>query len=101
MVRKTTAFLSVLMLAGIVTAISSSDAYGAKWYPFYGYHRPSYLSERATATVQSTARPSATVRYCPTSQTEATLSQPATSQSRNSSHWYRFYGNRRPSYMDE
>lgn len=96
--------LTVLALGLFAVAAGSaltSDAQGAQWYPFYGYNRPSYLSERCTVPVQPASAKISTAN-CPPAQDSASSVQPTNARHCTSgARWYPFYGNNRPSYLDQ
>jgi hypothetical protein len=96
-------FLWLLAVGMFVALAAASNAYGAQWYPFYGYHRPSYLSEPSTACVP--AQPAAaekTPENCTPAKTVGmqTSSPAVPCQSTARAQWYPFYGYNRPSYLD-
>jgi hypothetical protein len=102
-------FCILAVVALGIAAVAAQSAFaagtcGAQWYPFYGYHRPSYLSERpavvATAPAPAPARPVLT-GYNAAAQEPTTAAQPAPTRQCRSARWYPFYGYNRPSYLDQ
>jgi len=110
MVRKVMlAVLTLGMLGGAANGVLAPDAYGAQWYPFYGYHRPSYLGEPCVVSVQTSepqvftpqaSTPQVSTAYYPPAQDTAVPAQPTSPRQYNATQWYPFYGNHRPSYLD-
>ena len=88
-------------------AASAANQSGGRWYPFYGYNRPSYLGPSASAVVvqPTTPGPQVVTAYYPPS--DGTIAPPApvvtsprTRTSSGGGGWYPFYGNHRPAYLD-
>lgn len=96
--------LTVLVLGAFAVlshTFAASSAYGAQWYPFYGYNRPSYLSERCVVQMPSSTRQVVTANYPPADDT-ATVPATGTRQTTGAApRWYPFYGYNRPSYLDQ
>ena len=123
----------ILLGWGVVVVASGvllPDASGAEWYPFYGYHRPSYLGQPCVVyaqpavvvtvqpaapavSVQSAAMQGSAGYYVPAAMTMPAQETVAPVQSvapqpyqyqyqyqNSGGGWYPFYGNRRPSYLD-
>jgi hypothetical protein len=73
---------------------------GARWYPFYGYRQPSYLTRPAvaaqpsTATVRTAFYPPEPGSAAPAPTVVPQYSSPAPSST--GGRWYPFYGYRRP-----
>jgi hypothetical protein len=100
MVRKAVlAILAFGMFSVVANGVLVSDAYAARWYPFYGYNRPSYLGQPCVASVQPSA-PQVSTAYYPPSEDTAVTPQTTSPRQYNGARWYPFYGNRRPSYLD-
>ena len=54
MVRKVVlAVLAFGIFSVTSNGVFAPDAQGAQWYPFYGYHRPSYLGQPYAVSTQS------------------------------------------------
>lgn len=101
MVRRIVLAVLALGMFGVaVDGASVCTVYGAQWYPFYGYHRPSYLDEGRVVSVQPTA-PQVSTAYYPPAEDTAFPAQSVSPRNCNSARWYPFYGNRRPSYLDQ
>jgi len=96
-------------VAFALVAVAAHDTYAANgWYPFYGYHQPSYLARPCVMAVQpsvTVVQPSApqvsTAYYppAPGSAAPAVTVVPQYSsppQCTTRSGWTPFYGNRRP-----
>ena len=102
MVRK---IVMVLLVVGLFGAFAATDGnfvsktYGAQWYPFYGYHRPSYLNEPCVVSSQPVAS-EASAPSCPPPEKDATPARSVVSRQCSSAQWYPFYGYKRPSYLD-
>lgn len=95
------ALLAFGTFAVLTQALMVSNAQGAQWYPFYGYNRPSYLSERCVVQTPLPTRQVVTANYPPA---EDTATVPTTSPRRTTGaapRWYPFYGYNRPSYLDQ
>lgn len=75
------------------------DASGDQWYPFYGYHRPSYLDEPGVVSQEPAEPQVSTANYPPAQDTEDQAA-PTSSDRACSPRWYPFYGYHRPSYLD-
>jgi hypothetical protein len=102
MARKVVLTVLALGLFGAAAnGVLVSDAFGAQWYPFYGYHRPSYLDEGRVVAVQPSAPQESTAFYPPSQDTAVPTQPTSPRQSNNSTRWYPFYGNHRPSYLDQ
>jgi hypothetical protein len=94
--------LSVLafgMLGVVANVVLAPDAQGAQWYPFYGYHRPSYLGQPCVVMTQPTVPQVSTAYYPPAQDTVAPV-QAASPRQYNTTRWYPFYGYHRPGYLD-
>jgi hypothetical protein len=101
MVRKVVfAVLALGMFGVAANGVFVTDAHGAQWYPFYGYHRPSYLDEGRVVAVQPSAPQVSTANYPPAEDTAVPV-QPTSLRQYSSTRWYPFYGNHRPSYLDQ
>jgi hypothetical protein len=80
---------------------------GARWYPFYGYRQPAYLTQRTAVTVQPAAvaaQPNGAQVYTanyPPAETTVAPSAGSYRQPSTSAEWYPFYGHRRPAYLDQ
>ena len=102
MVRK---IIMLLLAIGMFGAFAATDGffvsktYGAQWYPFYGYQRPSYLDAPRVVSSQPVA-PEASAPCCPPPENDATPVRSVISRRYNSAPWYPFYGYHRPSYLD-
>jgi hypothetical protein len=100
MVRK---IAVAFFLLGAFSVLASEgllpDASGAQWYPFYGYHRPSYLGQPCTMTVEQ-AQPQVSTAYYPPAENATPAVQAVSPQRNGQTQWYPFYGYRRPSYLD-
>jgi hypothetical protein len=102
MVRRIVIGILALGMFGVAAnGVFVRDAYGAQWYPFYGYHRPAYLDEGRVVSVQTAAPQVSTAYYPPAQDTTVVPAQPVSPRQYNSTRWYPFYGNRRPSYLDQ
>lgn len=94
--------LSVLafgMFGVVANVVLAPDAQGAQWYPFYGYHRPSYLGQPCVVSTQPAA-PQVSTAYYPPAQDTAVPAQAASPRQYSAARWYPFYGYHRPSYLD-
>jgi hypothetical protein len=130
MARRIACMLLGWGMLGLASGVLVPAASGAEWYPFYGYHRPSYLGQAcvvyaqpaAVVTVEpaapvASAQPAATQGstgyYVPAAVTTPAPGSVAPVQSvapqpyqyqyqyrNNGGGWYPFYGYRRPSYLD-
>jgi hypothetical protein len=100
MVRKFVLAVLALGMFGVAANwVLAPEAQGAQWYPFYGYHRPSYLGGPCVVAVQPSA-PQVSTAYYPPAQDTAVPAQPTSPRQYNATQWYPFYGNHRPSYLD-
>jgi hypothetical protein len=100
MVRKVTSLLVALGMFGVIAnGVLAPVAYGAQWYPFYGYRQPSYLGQPYAVSVQPSAPQVSTANY-PPAQDTAVPAQPTSTRQGNASQWRPFYGNHQPSYLD-
>jgi hypothetical protein len=121
MVRKVIlGFAALGVFGAIAGGVLCPNAFGAEWYPFYGYRRPSYLGQPYVVSVQpavvqpavvSPVQPStqltvqpvgqATTVYYPSAEDVVVPVQTASPcQYSAPAQWYPFYGNYRPSYLD-
>jgi hypothetical protein len=120
MVRRVILAVAALgMFGAIANGVLCSAAFGAQWYPFYGYRRPSYLGQPYVVSVQpSVVQPSVEASVQPSAQPtlqpvgrvstrdyppaeDVVVPAQAPSPCRYSApQWYPFYGNYRPSYLD-
>lgn len=101
MVRKIVMVLLAVGLFGVFAAADGnflSKTYGAEWYAFYGYQRPSYLDAPCVVSSQPVV-PEASTPCCPPSEKDATPARSVVSRQYSSAKWYPFYGNNRPSYL--
>ena len=96
MVRKVALAIAACAMFSMANA---PDILGAQWYPFYGYYRPSYLGEPCTVWGEPSA-PQVSTAYYPPAEDTAVPVQPTSPRQYNSTRWYPFYGNQRPSYLD-
>jgi hypothetical protein len=102
MIRKVILSLLAFGMFGMVAnGVLAPDAQGAQWYPFYGYHRPSYLGGQPCVVSTQPATPQVSTAYYPPAQNTAAPSQPVSPRGYNATRWYPFYGYNRPSYLDQ
>lgn len=92
------AFVFALVAFGMagLAANESYAADGGRWYPFYGYHQPSYLNQPSVVYVQPSAPQASTSSYPPAPGTVAPAVQYSQPQCTTGSRWYPFYGYHRP-----
>jgi hypothetical protein len=92
------AALVVASLAG--DSVSAADS--GRWYPFYGYHQPNYMSQPSVV-VQPSQPQVSTAYYPPVPSAVAPSQAPAPqyvspSSCNSGGRWYPFYGYRRPNF---
>ena len=74
MARRITCMLLGWGMLGVASAVFMPAALGAEWYPFYGYHRPSYLGQPCVVYAQPatvvTVEPAAPAALAPAATTQ-------------------------------
>ena len=104
MVRKVVLAVLALGMFGVAAnGVLAPEAYGAQWYPFYGYRQPAYLGQPCVVWVEPST-PQVSTAYYPPAEDTAVPAESASPQQCYGSYgtggWYPFYGNYRPSYLD-
>jgi hypothetical protein len=90
------AIFAMALFITVAVGPFTSAASAAQWYPFYGYHRPSYLDDSRPVCVTP---PTVETHSPPIREVGVQTVSPAPCRS-PSARWYPFYGYNRPSYLD-
>ncbi len=108
MIKLFAAALAAFSIFTVAAQTSFADnTSGARWYPFYGYRQPAYLTQRTAVTVHpaaGAAQPNGAQVYTANYPPSETATAPLAGNYRQpsaSAKWYPFYGYRRPAYLDQ